>query len=131
MLNESDNSIQFNYQTVSGSLLFDAGADQHIGSFGMGQQDSPAIATDQDGNYAIVWTADDQDGSGPAIYGRLFDADANPLTGEFRVNTTTAGNQAHAKIAMNASGRFVVVWDTDGADMFAQIFDPGRKPRGR
>ena len=25
---------------------------------------------------------------------------------------------------MNASGRFVVVWDTDGSDVFAQIFDP-------
>ena len=124
VLSERDNSIQLNYQAVTGSLLFDEGVDQTVGTFGVGNQYSPAIAADQDGNYVVVWTADGQDGSGLAVYGRMFDADANPLTGEFQVNTTTAGNQAHAKIAMNAAGQFVVVWDTNDADVFAQIFDP-------
>ena len=124
VLSERDNSIQFNYAAVTGSLLFDEGTDQRVGTFGVGEQYSPATAADQNGNYVVVWTADGQDGSGLAVYGRMFDADANPLTDEFRVNSTVAGNQAHAKIAMNADGRFVVVWDTDDADVFAQIFDP-------
>ncbi len=91
VLSERDNSIQFNYQTVTGPLLIEEGTDQHVGTFGSGQQNSPAIATDQDGNYVVVWTADGQDGDGLAIYGRLYDVDANPLTGEFQVNSTVVG----------------------------------------
>ncbi len=124
VLRERDNSIQFNYQTVTGPLLIEAGTDQRVGTFGTGQQNSPAIAADQNGNYVIVWTADGQDGDGRAIYGRMYDANANPLTGEFQVNSTAVGNQAHANVAMNADGRFVVVWDTNDADIFGQIFNP-------
>ena len=124
VLSERDNSIQFNYQTVTGPLLIDAGTDQRVGTFGKGQQNSPAIAADQDGNYVVVWTADGQDGDGLAIYGRMYDADANPRTSEFQVNTTTVGSQAHAQVAMNSAGRFVVVWDTNNTDIAGQIFDP-------
>ena len=131
VLSERDNSIQFNYQTVTGPLLIDAGTDQQVGTFGKGQQNSPAIAADQDGNYVVVWTADGQDGDGLAIYGRMYDVDANPLTGEFRVNSAAVGDQAHAQVAMNATGRFVVVWDTDDADHLWPDFRCGREPRGR
>ncbi|MHB9077543.1 MAG: Ig-like domain-containing protein [Pirellulaceae bacterium] len=126
VLSERDKSIQFNYQTVTGPLLIEGGPDQQVGTFGSGQQNSPAIATDQDGNYVVVWTADGQDGDGLAIYGRRYDVDANPLSGEFRVNSAVLGDQAHAQVAMNADGRFVVVWDTENAgtaDISGQIFD--------
>ncbi|MHB0959585.1 MAG: tandem-95 repeat protein [Pirellulaceae bacterium] len=131
VLSERDNSIQFNYQNVTGPLLLEKGTDQRVGSFGWGNQTSPAVAADGDGNYVIVWTASGQDGDGLAIYGRMYDADAEALTGEFRVNTAAVGNQAHAHVAMNANGRFVVVWDTNNADIFGQIFDAaGRRVGG-
>jgi VCBS repeat-containing protein len=126
VLSEHDNSIQFNYETVTGPLLVDSGADQPVGTFGTGQQDSPAIATDELGNYVVVWEADGQDGSGLAIYARRFDADANPLSAEFRVNSTTQGDQTVPRVAMNASGQFVVVWQETIGQEFnvrAQVYD--------
>lgn len=47
---------------------------------------------------------------------------------EFRVNTFTAGNQAFPAVAVNASGGFVVAWESEGQDgsglgVYAQRFD--------
>ena len=54
---------------------------------------------------------------------------------EFVVNTTTAGQQYGAAIAMEANGNFVIVWqsqdqDGDGVGIFAQRFDATCTPLG-
>ncbi|MCU0963103.1 MAG: proprotein convertase P-domain-containing protein, partial [Pirellulaceae bacterium] len=125
VLSERENSIQLNYATVSGARLVASGVDQRVGSFGTGQQHEPAVAADADGDYVIIWTADGQDGSGTGIYARRYNPAGVPLSGEFRVNSTTSDDEAHPRVAMNASGRFVVVWDTtaNGGDVLGQIFD--------
>ena len=38
------------------------------------------------------------------------------ITGEFRVNSTTAQNQRYADVAMNAQGDFVITWTSNGQD---------------
>ncbi|MEM9557957.1 MAG: hypothetical protein AAGC60_27105 [Acidobacteriota bacterium] len=57
-----------------------------------------------------------------------------PSGGEFRVNTTTAGNQGFPAVAMAADGDFVIAWesggdhDTSGFGVFARLFDADTAP---
>ena len=47
---------------------------------------------------------------------------------EFQVNTTTANNQGHPAISMDANGNFIIVWESDEQDgsdygIYAQLYD--------
>lgn len=100
-----------------------------------GNQDQTAVAMDAAGNYVVVWRDEFLDGSGSAIVGRRFFADPTvPPSAQFVINTTTAGDQANPAIAMNANGRFVVVWegpDSTGpatTDIFGSLRAPNGTP---
>ena len=54
-----------------------------------------AVASDALGNFVVVWRSADQDGSGHGIYARRYNSAGAAQGGEFRVNTTTAGDQVH------------------------------------
>jgi hypothetical protein len=59
--------------------------------------------------------------------------DAMPVGTEFRVNTVTAGPQFAASIAMDASGDFVVAWqssDGSGYGIYAQRYNAAGVPQG-
>jgi VCBS repeat-containing protein len=79
-----------------------------------GYQDQPAVAMRADGSFVVAWRAgNDQDGSGTGIYAGTFDANGNPISGEFRINQATNYDQALPSIAINPSGSgadFVVTW---------------------
>lgn len=79
-----------------------------------GDRRAPDIATDSAGNYVIVWQGPDGDGLG--IFGRRFAADGTPLGQEFAVNTTTAGNQEAANVAIDASGRFAISYTSTSSN---------------
>jgi hypothetical protein len=58
-----------------------------------------------------------------------------PVGPEFRVNTSTTGDQRYAAVASDAAGNFVVVWTTDGQDgdaggIFGRRFDASGSPLG-
>jgi hypothetical protein len=58
-----------------------------------------------------------------------------PAGGEFRANTYTTGDQDDTSVASDASGNFVVVWQSDGQDgsnrgIFARRYDASGAPRG-
>jgi hypothetical protein len=78
-----------------------------------GQQHRAVVGVDPQGNFVVTWEAA-RDGSGNAVLARVFDASGNPLTGEFLVNQTTAGNQERPWMVRDAQGNFVVVWLGDG-----------------
>jgi hypothetical protein len=65
-----------------------------LNTFTLGIQSRPAVAAAPDGRLSFAWHTDNQDGSGLAIYSRLFDAAGAPTGGEFRVNTYTTGHQS-------------------------------------
>ena len=52
---------------------------------------NPAIAGDASGGFAVVWEA--ADGGTKGVFARLFDASAQPVGGEIRVNNQVAGLQ--------------------------------------
>ena len=45
------------------------------------------------GDFVVVWTSDTQDGDNYGVFGRAFNAQAQPRGGEIQVNTTTANVQ--------------------------------------
>jgi hypothetical protein len=77
-------------------------------SYTTGSQSEPAVASDGNGNFVIVWTSFEQDGGG--IFGRRVDASGAFLGSEFRVNSYTTGSHYSASVASAGDGSFVVVW---------------------
>ena len=89
-------------------------ADQVTSAETRGSQN--AIARDNAGNYIVVWSSNPQDGSGWGVYARRFDANGQPLTGEFRINSVTSDNQQWASVAADRNGNFVVTWTSTNQD---------------
>ena len=74
-----------------------------------------SVAVAPDGSFIVVWS-----GQGPApktsgVFFQRYNAAGATAGVETRVNTTTAGAQQSASIAMDASGNFIVVWSGQGS----------------
>jgi hypothetical protein len=68
-----------------------------------------------------------QDGSREGVFGQFIHKDGSPVGGEFRVNTTTPGQQMQPAVASDGAGQFLVVWtgftfSPNSFDLFAQRF---------
>ncbi len=92
------------------------GGEFRVNSTTIGQQASPSVDMDADGDFVITWQSYLQDGSHYGVYAQRYAASGTPLGGEFRVNTTTANSQNSPSIAMDADGDFVVAWNSGGQD---------------
>jgi len=97
-----------------------------VNSFAKGRQRYPDSAAVPSG-YVVVWTSEEQDGSGRGVFGQMLDSDGTRVGEEFRVNSFTAGDQWVPKVAAFRDGRFVVVWNSAGQDgsgfgIFGQLF---------
>jgi len=111
------------------------GADFRVNTYTPNGQINPAIACDAGGNFVVVWTSNLQDGSTHGIFGQRYSSDGGPLGAEFQVNTYTTGSQYFSKVASDASGNFVVVWQGDFEDghttgVFGQRFASSGLPLG-
>jgi len=98
-------------------------------------QSGAAIAMDSAGNFAIVWQSWSQDGDGVGVYARRYSDAGVPLSGEFRVNTYTTGDQERPAVAMNSAGDFVVAWESKDQDglgrgVYAQRYSAAGVPQG-
>jgi hypothetical protein len=105
------------------------GVEVPANSYTTNSQSVPAIASDGiGGNFVVVWDSFSQDGDSDGIFGRLFGFAGLPAATDFQVNTYTTNSQDSARVAMNGSGNFVVVWRSSGQDgsqggIFGQRFD--------
>src|SRR5262249_12886610 len=97
-------------------------------------QDYSSVAVDGSGNFVVTWSSDDQDGRGWGVYARRFSASGVALSDEFRVNTTTTGNQQFSQVGMDGAGTFVITWsdDNNGASwgVRAQRYDAAGVAQG-
>ncbi len=87
-------------------------------------QIEPAVAVANDG-FIVAWLDTESDGEEYGVVARSFDGDGCPRTEPFVVNTTTAGNQTAAAVAVAADGRIAIAWngtDDDGSGVFGQLF---------
>jgi CSLREA domain-containing protein len=108
---------------ADGSAL---GGEFQVNTTTAGDQSLPSIAVDASGDAVIVW----QHGAGTPedIRGQRFDATGTAQGAEFTVNTVASTDPMHAKVAMDATGRFVVTWqntnqDGAGAGIFARLYN--------
>jgi parallel beta-helix repeat protein len=91
-------------------------------------QPDPTITTLTDGRYVVAWQSMYQDGQDAGIVARIYNANGQPLGGEFLVNTTRKDFQDTPAITALADGGFVVTWqsrDFGGIeyDIFAQRYN--------
>jgi hypothetical protein len=110
------------------------GAEFQVNTFTTGNQVAPYVASDDGGNFVVIWMSRGQ--GGDDVFGRRFSAAGAPLGAEFQVNTFTATFVfSPPAIASDASGNFVVVWSSlgqDGSDwgVFGRRFSATGTPRG-
>ena len=103
-------------------------ANGRANTYTTGGQEMPAVAMDANGNFVVAWMSRLQDGDKGGIFARRYDASGNPVGAEFQVNGHIADYQVAPAVASDASGNFVVVWQSDlqdGSDygVFGRVFD--------
>jgi hypothetical protein len=99
-----------------------------VNTYTTNDQTTPVVAKLGTTGFVVIWNSLLEDGSLDGIFGQRFDASANPVGGEFQVNTYTTGSQAFPAVAGDVSGNFVVVWQSQGQNgpgygLFGQRFD--------
>ena len=105
------------------------GPEFQVNTYITNDQDFPSVATDADGNFAVVWQSRYQDGSVLGVFARFYDPSGAPFgPTDILVNSHTPNDQAQPRVAASASGEFVVVWTSFGQDgstggVFARRFD--------
>jgi hypothetical protein len=100
------------YNTVGEAI----GDEFRVNSFTSSSQQFSTVAMDADGDFAVTWSSNSQDGSGWGVYAQRYNAAGQALGNEFRVNSYTSGSQIYSKVAMDADGDFVVIWNSAGQD---------------
>ncbi len=108
-------SIQAQLYASDGSAV---GSQFQINSFTTSGQETPAVGTEPNGDFVVVWRSYGSvgsDSSGFSIQGQRYASDGSTAGGQFQVNTYTTGEQGHPELALAADGDFVVVWDSDGS----------------
>jgi Ca2+-binding RTX toxin-like protein len=98
------------------ALGLPVGAEFQVNITTVNVQDMAQVAMSSDGSFIVTWRSLGQDGSGGGVYGRRYSAAGVPLSGEFQINTTTAGSQDFHSVAASPDGSFVVTWQTPNQD---------------
>ena len=113
--------------------------DVLVNTFTYDAQVDPAPAVNASGTIFIAfidYSSHGGVGSGTNIWGRMYDASANPLQSQEFVLTSWAGDgdQHEPRVAADGLGRFIVVWedaihDGDGYCVMARIYDGAGVPQ--
>ena len=116
----------------SGTAL---GPEFRVNTYTTGNQGYAAVASDPSGNFVIAWQSAGQDGSAAGVFAQRFNSSGAPSGSEFRVNTTTLGDQGYPAVSMDDSGRFIIVWssrdqDGDGLGIVGRRYGADGNPSG-
>jgi hypothetical protein len=102
-----------------------AGTEFLVNTRKLKNQSQPSVAGLSGGAFVVAWASEEQDGSLSGIFAQRFNAAGAPAGAEFRVNSTTVGDQSQPSIAALEDGGFVVTWqsqDGSGLGIFGQRF---------
>ena len=106
-----------------------AGSEFQVNEYTLSNQDTPDVAMDDAGNFVVVWASQVEDTNFTAgIYGQRYDSSGNRIGSEFQVNSYITDDQTAPAVAMDETGNFVVVWQSDTQDgdrlgVFAQRYN--------
>jgi hypothetical protein len=107
-----------------------------VNTYTTGYQVTPDVAVNPDGSFVVAWPSFGQDGSDNGVFAQRFDSGGARAGAEFRVNTGTARAQDGVAVDADATGRFVVAWQSqtndpaNPRDVFAQRFAANGTPLG-
>ncbi len=88
-----------------------AGGEFKVNTLTTGDQNEPALGINRfTSDFIVTWTSAAQDGSGKGIYAQRYNASGVAQGAEFRVNTTTTGDQYDSVVAVDGAGEFYVLW---------------------
>lgn len=125
----SNVDVHFQRYSRTGAKL---GVETAANDYKENSQSLPHVAMDEHGNFLLTWTSRGQDLMSPindSVYARRFSAaEGQLLATEFRVNGVCAQEQRNSAVAMDQSGRAVVVWQSNAGgtyDIFARRVDAG------
>ena len=117
-----------------------AGPEFQVNTFTPGDQpydNSWQLTRLADGRFLVVWGDYARLGDGDwGCVGQVFNADGSKAGGEFRLNTTTGGEQLYPAVSALTDGGFVAVYrgyymnGGTSYDVFAQRFDAAGAPVG-
>lgn len=125
------------YNSIYGRRYNAAGVPQdtifRVNTTTLGQHIAPKIAMDAIGHFAVVWEYSDS--THREVYAQRFNPQNIKQGIEFQVNTHVPLEQSHPSIAMNATGNFVVAWqsveqDSSGYGVYAQRYNANGTPAG-
>lgn len=108
-----------------------AGTEFVVNTYTVSSQQAPDVAVADDGDFVVVWESYGQDGDGNGVFAQRYNSDGSTAGTEFRVNTTTAFDQDGARVAVDSTGDFVVVWESYRQDdptrngIFGQRYSSG------
>ncbi len=95
------------------------GSEFRVNTFTTSNQGGPSIASDANGNFAVVWHSLAQPmGSNFDIYCQRYDLNGVATGIEFRINDSTTGRQINPVIAMDALGNFTVAFEWENMDSY-------------
>jgi hypothetical protein len=118
----SKGDIVLRFFAADGSPI---GGELLVNSVGAGDQEKPAAAMNDHGDLVVVWASMTGIDSAYDIMARIYH-NRIPLGPEFRVNTAWRLTQTEPDVAIDSTGRFVVVWntwtDTDDRDVKGRVF---------
>ncbi len=108
-------------------------AESLINTTTAGNQDYSSLKVSPNGEAIVAWSSFGQDDAASwGVYAQKFTAFATPEDGEFRVNTTTTGDQRYASVTLNDAGNAVFAWSGngpgDGDGVFMQQYLFSYKP---
>ncbi|PUE47840.1 hypothetical protein B9Z45_16250, partial [Limnohabitans sp. 2KL-17] len=110
----------------------------------VGKQWFPQITDLADGGFLVTYADDTTDGAGYGVYAQRYDSNGDKMGVNFRINTTTSGNQGGKDanqddrlhdVAGLANGGWVAVWCSDNQDgslsgIYSQVYDREGQPVG-
>lgn len=108
-------SIQARRFSASGASI---GAPFQVNTYTTGAQVAPAVAIDADGEFLVVWSSNGSPGDDFGSYSvqaQRYEADGDPMGGQFQLNSYTTGRQDGPHAAYLSTGEFVVVWSSGGS----------------
>lgn len=78
-----------------------------------------AVAAAPDRRFVVVWEAE-SDGDGLGIFARTFSADGQSSSEVIQVNSRWQGSQRGPGVAVQADGRFLVIWQSPGESTYPE-----------
>ena len=130
---DGDSAGVFGQRFASGGAF--QGTEFQVNTYTLSYQGMAKVCCDAAGEFVVVWQSSYQDGNLEGIFAQRFASGGAFAGTEFQVNTYTANGQSFPAVCCDATGDFVVAWESYHQDgysegVFGQRFASSGAPRG-